>query len=48
MRLVATVEDPHVIREILARLALPAEAPGPDPPQSPPAPAASLFADVLA
>jgi uncharacterized protein YbaR (Trm112 family) len=35
LRLVATLEDPHVIRAILAHLGLPAEVPQPDPPQPP-------------
>ena len=39
LRLVATVDDPHVIHEILA--------PHPDPPQPPPGEAGGLLADVL-
>lgn len=45
MRLVATIEDPRVIRQILARLGLPAEVP---PPRPPPARPAGLFAGVPA
>lgn len=46
LRLVATIEDPHVIRAILAHLGLPAEVPQPDPPQPPPAYATGHTADV--
>ena len=46
--LVATVDDPHAIHEILAHLGLPPEVPHPDPPQPPPAEPPRLLADVLA
>ena len=39
MRLIATIEDPHVIHRILAHLGLPTEVPQPRPP---PARAADL------
>lgn len=45
MRLIATIEDPRVIRQILAHLGLPTEVPQPRPP---PARAADLFADLSA
>jgi len=45
MRLIATIEDPRVIRQILAHLGLPTEVPQPRPP---PARPAALFADVPA
>ena len=48
LRLVATIEDPRVIRAILAHLGLPAEVPQPDPPQPPPAYATGFTADVVA
>jgi len=48
LRLVAAIDDPHVIREILTHLGLPADPPRPDPPQPSPAESGSLLADVLA
>ena len=45
MRLLATIEDTRVIRQILAHLGLPTEVPRPRPP---PARAADLFSDTLA
>ena len=45
MRLLATIEDPRVIRRILAHLGLPTEVPQPRPP---PAQAADLLADLPA
>jgi len=45
MRLLATIEDPRVVRRILAHLGLPTEVPQPRPP---PAQAADLFADIPA
>jgi len=48
MRLLATIEDPQVIRTILAHLGLPAEVPVLSPPRSPPARAADLVADMPA
>jgi len=45
MRLLATIEDPRVIRQILAHLGLPTEGPQPRPP---PARAADLFSDIPA
>ncbi|MFQ5830877.1 MAG: hypothetical protein ACE5JD_17225, partial [Candidatus Methylomirabilia bacterium] len=45
MHLIATIEDPQVIRQILAHLGLPTEVPRARPP---PARAADLFADVPA
>lgn len=47
LRLVATVDDPHAIHEILAHLGLPPEVPHPDPPQPPPAEAGSLLTGIL-
>ena len=47
LRLVATVEDPHVIRQILAHLGFPAQVPHPDPPQPPPTHATGAITDVL-
>jgi len=44
----AAVDDPHVIRQILAHLGLPIEVPRPDPPQPPPDEPASFLADVFA
>lgn len=46
LRLVAAVDDPHVIRQILAHLGLLTDPPRP--PQPPPAEPGSLVADVLA
>ncbi len=48
MRLLATIEDPQVIRQILAHLGLPTEVPFLSPPRPPPARAADLFADMPA
>jgi len=48
LRLVATVNDAHVIHEILAYLGLPSKVPHPDPPRPPPAELPRLLADVLA
>ena len=48
MRLLATIEDPQVIRTILAHLGLPTEVPFLSPPRPPPARAADLFADMPA
>jgi hypothetical protein len=45
MRVIATIEDPRVIRQILAHLGLPTEGPQPRPP---PARAADLFSDIPA
>ncbi|MFQ5830016.1 MAG: hypothetical protein ACE5JD_12805 [Candidatus Methylomirabilia bacterium] len=45
MRLIATIEDPQVIRQIPTHLGLPTEIPQPRPP---PAHAADLFADIPA
>ncbi|MFQ5828118.1 MAG: hypothetical protein ACE5JD_03045 [Candidatus Methylomirabilia bacterium] len=45
MGLIATMEDPRVIRQILTHLGLPTEIPQPRPP---PAQAADLFADIPA
>ena len=46
LRLVATVDDPQIIRAILESLGLPAEVPQPDPPQPPPVGAGRLPAAV--
>jgi len=46
LRLVATVDDPQIIRAILESLGLPAEVPPPDPPQPPPVEAGRLRAAV--
>ncbi|MBI4609726.1 MAG: hypothetical protein HY726_12040 [Candidatus Rokubacteria bacterium] len=43
MRLIATIEDPRVIRQILVHLGLPAEVPQPRPP---PARHADLFSTI--
>jgi len=49
LRLVATVNDAHVIHEILAHLGLPTKVPHADPPRPPPpAQTGNLLADVLA
>jgi hypothetical protein len=48
LRLISAVDDPHVIRQILAHLGLPIEVPRPDPPQPPPDEPASFLADVFA
>lgn len=43
MRLIATIEDPQVIRKILAHLGLSTEIPRPCPPWPPPAGSADLM-----
>jgi hypothetical protein len=48
LRLLATSEDPQVIRHILAPLGLPPEVPCLRPPRPPPARAAALVADLPA
>ncbi|MBI4609737.1 MAG: transposase [Candidatus Rokubacteria bacterium] len=48
LRLIATIDDPRVIRRILAHLGLPIEAPSPDPSRPPPGPTADLFCDTAA
>ena len=48
MRLVATIEEPRIIREILAHLGLPTEVPHARPPRPPPARAADLFSNMSA
>lgn len=45
MRLLATIEDPRVIRQILTHLGLPTEIPHPRPP---PAHAADIFSNIPA
>ncbi|MFQ5828423.1 MAG: hypothetical protein ACE5JD_04620 [Candidatus Methylomirabilia bacterium] len=45
MRLIATIEDPRLIRQILDHLGLPTEIPQPRPPS---AQAADPFADIPA
>ena len=45
MRVIGTIEDPRVIRQILTHLGLPTEIPSPRPP---PARAADLFSDISA
>jgi uncharacterized protein YbaR (Trm112 family) len=47
LRLVAAIDDPHVIGQILTHLGLPADPPRPDPPQPLPAESGGLLADVL-
>ena len=44
MELIATIDDPAVIRKILAHLGLPTEVPAPHPPRPPPAEETSLLA----
>ena len=46
--LIATIDDPHAIRETLAHLGLPTEVPHPDPPRPPSAEPPHLLADILA
>jgi hypothetical protein len=46
MRLLATIEDPRVIRRILAHLRLPPEGPDPSPSRAPPGATGDLFADL--
>jgi hypothetical protein len=48
MRLIATIEDPRIIREILAHLGLPTEVPHARPPRPPPTGPADLFSDLPA
>jgi len=48
MRLIATIEDPLVIRRILAHLRLPPEGPDPYPSRPPPGATGDLFADIPA
>jgi hypothetical protein len=48
MRLLATIEDPQVIRTILAHLGLPTEVPFLSPPRPSPARAAEIVADMPA
>jgi hypothetical protein len=48
MRLIATIEDPRVIRQILAHLGLPTEGSDPFPFRSPPGRTANLFSDIPA
>ncbi len=48
LRLLATLEDPQVSRQILAHLGLPTEVPVLSPPRPPPARAADLVADLPA
>ena len=48
LRLIAAIDDPHAIRQILAHLGLPTEVPGPDPPRALPDEPASFLADVPA
>jgi len=48
MRLLATIEDPRVIRRILAQLGLPPEGPDPSPSRPPPGATGDLFADLPA
>jgi hypothetical protein len=48
MHLIATIEDPQVIRKILAHLRLPPEGPDPHPSRPPPGAIGDLFADIPA
>ena len=48
MRLIATIEDPRVIRQILAHLGLPTEGPDPCPSRPPPGRTGDLSADLPA
>ena len=48
MRLVATIEDPRIVEQILTHLGLPSEPVRADPAQPPPASAADLFAETPA
>ena len=48
MRLIATIEDPRVIRRILAHLGLPTQGSDPSPSRPPPGATGDLFADLLA
>jgi hypothetical protein len=48
MRLVATIEDPRIVEQILTQLGLPSEPVRADPAQPPPASAADLFAETPA
>jgi uncharacterized protein YbaR (Trm112 family) len=46
MRLIATIEHPRVIRQILAHLGLPTEGSDPFPFRLPPGRTADLFSDI--
>jgi hypothetical protein len=48
MRLIATIEDPRVIRRILAPLRLPTQGSDPSPSRPPPGATGDLFADIPA
>src|SRR5438093_10919505 len=48
MRLLAAIEDPRVVEQILTHLGLPSEPVRADPAQPPPASAADLFAETRA
>jgi len=48
MGLLATIEDPQVIRKILAHLGLPTEVPHPRAPRPPPGRTGDLFANIPA
>lgn len=48
MRLIATIEDPLVIRRILSHLGLATEVPHARPPRPPPGLSGALFADIPA
>jgi hypothetical protein len=48
MRVLALIEDPQVIQQILTHLGRWGEAVPPDPARPPPDPAADLFADAPA
>ena len=48
MRLLATVDDPRVVEQILTHLGLPSAPVRADPAEPPPASTSHLFADTLA
>jgi hypothetical protein len=48
MALIATIEDPAIIRRILGHLGLPTTAPEPRPPRSPPESGPGFFSDLSA
>ena len=48
MRLLATIEAPRVVEQVLTHLGLPSAPVRADPAQPPPPAAANLFADTLA
>ena len=48
MRLLATIEDPRVVEQVLTHLGLPSKPVRADPVQPPPTADANLFADTLA